>query len=230
MANIDNLSAYFDEPATNKKRLYYFTKPDIAKIIIESNKMKLSDFDKCNDIFELSHFSTRNRMVRDNYKIWKASIQPNFGFICFSSDWSNPLMWGHYADCGRGVCLVFDLAIEKAQQVRYITSDKMPKPPEVFPKFGDISFSQFCSIKSGHWGYECEWRLLVPHSEAELSNNFRLINIEGDIELLGAINGPRATLYRSDLESLLGERTYVQSRAAFGDYRVTVQRNKKLWV
>jgi len=46
---------------------------------------------------------------RAAFRATKEQINENKGLICFSKSWSNPLMWGHYAEKHAGMCLGFDV-------------------------------------------------------------------------------------------------------------------------
>jgi hypothetical protein len=74
-----------------------------------------------------------------------------------------PLIWSHYADNHRGVCIGFDASqapFNFFKQVEYA---------ELYPTIsipmrvnsGDEVFSAGHLRKSHHWSYECEWRLVT---------------------------------------------------------------------
>jgi hypothetical protein len=35
------------------------------------------------------------------------------GLVCFSADWRNPLLWAHYSDKQKGLCLGFEFPEQK---------------------------------------------------------------------------------------------------------------------
>jgi hypothetical protein len=84
-----------------------------------------------------------------------------FGVVCFSEVRDDLLMWGHYADGHRGVCLQFDRGVLDSiggfGKVKYFRdcpslndyAKAGCKPP---PEF-------FILRKSDRWCYEQEWRL-----------------------------------------------------------------------
>jgi hypothetical protein len=41
------------------------------------------------------------------------------GLLCFAGDWSEPVMWSHYAEKHTGICLGFDVSRSAVQQVSY---------------------------------------------------------------------------------------------------------------
>jgi len=81
--------------------------------------------------------------------------------LSFSEDHRNALMWSHYADYHRGICIGFRRAVMEQlaplQQVHYRA--RVPTLPEELPEEEKLSAS-FLS-KSGDWGYEREWRIIT---------------------------------------------------------------------
>ena len=48
------------------------------------------------------------------------------GLLCFSRNWTHPLLWSHYASKHEGICLGFDLKRgSELQEVQY--EDKRPR-------------------------------------------------------------------------------------------------------
>ncbi|MDW9570209.1 DUF2971 domain-containing protein [Sinorhizobium meliloti] len=37
------------------------------------------------------------------------SLSLTYGIVCLSDNWQHPMMWSHYADRHRGICLAFDV-------------------------------------------------------------------------------------------------------------------------
>lgn len=88
-------------------------------------------------------------------EIWDA-IQKQYRVYCASTRSDCPLMWGHYADHHRGICLGFDCSdpvFQSAMQVQY--SSEYP----VYELFGENELAPFIS-KSEHWSYEGEFRIV----------------------------------------------------------------------
>ena len=85
------------------------------------------------------------------------------GVACFTESNNNMLMWAHYADNGRGICLEFDTEFEPftlMRKVKYV--DSIPEINSLSALIKD-DFDQFIDLyctKSDHWKYEKEWRSL----------------------------------------------------------------------
>ena len=81
-----------------------------------------------------------------------------FSVCCFTEDEDNILMWSHYADSHKGVCLIYDLS----QDERYFKGlgpvMYRDEPPTIGKIENDIIFSLL--TKGPKWSYEKEWRLI----------------------------------------------------------------------
>ena len=88
------------------------------------------------------------------------AVTSHVGLLCLSEVHDDILMWAHYADCHRGVCLIFDPAepfFATAQPVHY-REERPHVNPLVHSKDQMLDAAMF--TKSDHWSYEREWRVL----------------------------------------------------------------------
>jgi len=98
--------------------------------------------------------SVRN-MIVDRWRVY-----------CLTPYRDRPLMWSHYSDKHRGICLEFDAAqalIGGAFQVRY--SDALPVL-DVLSLSPEVVFQIFVT-KSPDWRYENEYRILARDGGAD---------------------------------------------------------------
>ncbi len=92
-------------------------------------------------------------------------MQNRYRVYCLTENPVCPLMWGHYADHHRGVCLEFDASNEivgAAMKVEYC------KEYPTFNFFDGYELLPFVA-KSHHWNYEREFRLVSEEIGAALS-------------------------------------------------------------
>lgn len=68
-------------------------------------RLKIAEFADLNDPFELLGVELPNRALRRAFAAWKAKALREYGVLCFSRKWSNPVLWSHYADKHKGICL-----------------------------------------------------------------------------------------------------------------------------
>jgi hypothetical protein len=143
--------------------LYKFLEAGYALQDIEAGRIKISQFYELNDSADLEPFdSSHPSYIYGNSK--------SFGLLCLSRSWSHPLLWGHYGQGDRGVCLGFDVpdADAKKGTVNYVC-EKM--------RLTDNNWGEMFLTKSQHWSYEEEVRL------------FAILNRRCDDDFRKAIDG-----------------------------------------
>ena len=77
----------------------------------------------------------------------------------------NMLMWSHYADSHRGICLGFEHrmsmeAIELACAMKVSYDSQRPSMNAMLPAQGQDVINKLLLTKSEDWSYEVEWRLI----------------------------------------------------------------------
>ena len=112
-------SAVVPPPPEHLVRVYHLTPAEFAISDIESRRIKVARFSDLNDPFELMALNLRERHVRKVMRNFKREQNDHTGLLCFSADWTNPVLWSHYAAKHRGICLGFDLKRECTQHVQY---------------------------------------------------------------------------------------------------------------
>lgn len=84
------------------------------------------------------------------------------GICALTTDAHNPLMWSHYADEHRGICIQLDASCDLrnllAQPVEY--SNTYPVMADIFRPMTERADIVPFLRKSEHWAYEREWRLV----------------------------------------------------------------------
>ncbi|NDP48093.1 MAG: DUF2971 domain-containing protein [Sulfuriferula multivorans] len=95
-------------------RLYHLTTAEYAISNIGLRRLKIARFGDLNDPFELLAAELEDKDFRKAVKSWKNEFHNTKGLLCFSESWHNPVLWSHYADKHRGVCLGFDIPDEYA--------------------------------------------------------------------------------------------------------------------
>lgn len=87
-------------------------------------------------------------------------ITEQIGVLCLSEVKDDILMWSHYADSHRGICLEFDGYFEffaRAQKVKYPSARPIINP---FCQSYEEMLEAALLTKASHWDYECEWRIV----------------------------------------------------------------------
>ncbi|MCG7574699.1 DUF2971 domain-containing protein [Phaeobacter sp. CNT1-3] len=246
-------------------QLCYFTSAKHLLENLQKKRLKISRFSDCNDEFELGNFRAhrdqskcQSKKDREEIREWVRKQNDSFGLICFSRHHYSPLMWAHYADRNRGVCLVFatkgDLFKScdcKLLPVNY-TRNRSTLPEKLRPidlsKLPDEEQIRLAATKELDWSYEEEMRLLIDISEDKPSfdahtdriivkkDGHHFFNFDGYLKLTKVYLGPRTSICADAVNEVLTESGYgsdekfvQQKRAAFSDFRIVDQKNKGLW-
>jgi hypothetical protein len=92
-----------------------------------------------------------------------------WGIYCLCAAYSSVLMWSHYADSHRGICIEFEahpLLFGAADKVRYSEDRPIADVADVYSgrKEDAIRFRDASLLTKGaDWSYEEEYRLLLRH-------------------------------------------------------------------
>lgn len=191
-------------PSIDECKLYRYSGADDRNICnLCKQKLHLSPTGALNDMFE-GIAPAQHQQMTD--KDWDEIGKLVF-IKCFSENWNNLLMWAHYADGGRGMCVEYDLAQLKRNEpiLRYLypvhySSERYIKDG-LTDLHSEIQDYQRCSksgnpfassswlnnlmafylTKSSEWEYEQEWRIVVPQYELEKQENQSIFESENFI-------------------------------------------------
>ena len=121
-----------------------------------------------NDPFELIGSQWSDGGVEDAMNAHNAS---EYGAMCLSKSCTDPLLWAHYADKHRGICLGFDIPDDphKVFSVIYGNERELQDPYDLLHKAAsqplevatDVIMRKLL-LKNQRWQYEDEVRLLKP--------------------------------------------------------------------
>jgi len=90
-------------------RVYRFLGKEYGLKSLCEKRLKLSHLDDLNDPFELAPFNLTDPSRRQVFLKTKKDLAATKGMLCFSSDWCDPVIWAHYSDKHRGLCLGFEI-------------------------------------------------------------------------------------------------------------------------
>lgn len=208
-------------PPRQHLRVYHLTTADHAISNIALGRLKVARFSDLNDPFELLAANFRERQVRKVVRDFKSTYDSHTGLLCFSADWLSPVLWSHYAQKHRGVCLGFNVKRSRLQKVRY--KDKrllVELGDEGHPLAMDKKLQKLLlCTKYRHWRYEQEYRIFVKLEDAQREGRLHFCAMDGDLQLAEVILGPQCDLPLAEIRELTTSRhpnaiTY-QSRPAF---------------
>lgn len=190
-------------PPHDFTRAFLLTSVECARLILERRRLRVSQFCRVNDPFELMHIKGRGDDLKKRLKTYKAAENRKTGLLCFSSCWHEPVLWSHYADRHKGVCLAFDvgstLGQSGAEPVDYISEKLDPPVGEV-----ESLRERLLLTKHATWKYEDEIRVIVALRGLEKEENRHYVPFSDMLRPRAAILGVACPMsVRRTLERLL---------------------------
>jgi hypothetical protein len=168
-------------------RVYHLTTAEYAISNIVFKRIKIARFSQLNDPFELLGPRRMVRLSSGTLKDVKTSLDENYGVVCFSENWTDPVLWSHYAAQHRGICLGFDVARSKLREVHY-TSERIPLATLKVMSEAKIR-DTLIRTKFESWSYEREKRVLIPFTEAKQEGPLYFLSMGPDLQLAEVILG-----------------------------------------
>lgn len=219
-------SSVVPPPADGFIRAYHLTTAEHGISDISLRRLKVALFSEVNDPFELLAASFHERPTRKLLRHFKDSYNSKIGLLCFSANWTNPVLWSHYASRHQGICLGFDLRSDMVEKVEYeygrlkkIFSDD-EDPTKIPPRLEKL----LRRTKSDRWEYEDERRVFVNLLEATAEHGRYFRPFSSDMCLKEVIIGPLSDLSLQSIRELTEatnpNAAVFRARLAFRSFRV----------
>ncbi|MBY2983636.1 DUF2971 domain-containing protein [Rhizobium leguminosarum] len=217
-------------------RLYHFTNTQYGLQNIEKKRLKIARILDLNDPFEFIAMKLETRVQRQHLRRRRDEIHARVGIICFSDRWNDPLMWSHYADRHRGICLGFDVSdAANPRRIRYRTD--LPDPTTLgyasLEEMTEQQWSEMGFVKSRDWVYEREHRLVIDLKKADQDGTLYFQPFTADLQLAEVIVGARCQLHEDQLIGTLGANRQdvrrIKARLAFKSFTVVEQHDPSMW-
>lgn len=215
-------------------RVYHMMREEHGLETIRNRRLKVSQLKELNDPFELLGVELSDEDLRRAIVQMKRDMSENRGIHCFSKRWSNPVLWSHYADKHRGICLGFDIPDELLLNVNYarkrLSTDALLQDirndREEFMK-------TILATKFSHWKYEDEVRVFVDINDRDNRTGHYYSEFSDQLVLRQIIVGSESSASRSQVDAALGElkgcvETF-QARPAFKSFKVVRNKKQSLW-
>lgn len=122
-------------------------------------------------------------ILRESWEVRKRQVVNEMGVLCFSASATHPLLWAHYADSHKGVCLEYDSEVRPVKgwkkyhyyPIRYSSGRQL----DVLSLGWEQAFFSLIAVKSDDWSYEEEYRLVTlmgpGHQQGTMSSLTGLI-------------------------------------------------------
>jgi hypothetical protein len=217
-------------PAAEWIRLYHITTADFAMNNVALRRLKVARFLDLNDPFELLALNLRDKpkATRRRLAELKTTYDTSTGLLCFSANWTNPVLWSHYGNKHRGICLGFDLRRGLEERFNYEDDrirDRIGNDSDPFQLTDALKRKLMCT-KFDHWKYEEEIRLFVPLDDTKLRKEAHLhfYPFNSDLVLREVILGPQCSMPLDGVRRLVDASyagvTVIKARLAVGSFNV----------
>jgi hypothetical protein len=203
-------------------RVYKFLDAHFGIKVLYEKRLKVSTIDDLNDPFELLPYDLTDVRVRWAMRATRTEMARTLGLLCFSAAWDNPVIWAHYADKHKGICLGFDADDALTMKVEY-RSERLPFLASGHPTEEDMV--RMVATKFASWEYEKEIRVWVHLKEEEGGVFYR--DFDGteppDLKLVEVIAGAECQLPEREFRRALPAYPSVKlikARAGFTKFEV----------
>jgi len=213
-------------------RLYYYTAKQWGMKSLWEKRLKIAEYGDLNDPFELLPFAQTGKDERKHIKEVVKILSNGHGVLCFSKSWRSTLMWAHYGDKHKGMCLGFE--IEEGPHLTKISyvSKRLPSPIDFSKPLAGVDqemLSKCLNVKHSGWRYEKEYRLRVSLNDRR--DGFCYLSFGRRLQLREVVVGARSTLSIEDVAEAVGRESEADvaiwtARAAHGAFNMC--RNREL--
>lgn len=229
------------------EKLYHFTSFDTAKKIIESNSLRFGRLSNMNDLHEndkVTFVDINGQCIKDFpsdvldalhdeiYRYRQISLTAE-GEKGDELGFNLHQMWGHYADKGEGVCLVFDKnELMKSHDMPDITHDRVnydkpeelvsfavsnsEKPEEVVNEVSSKTKEIFFH-KRKEWEHEQEYRLIKRCPLTTREEYFRLGHALKYVILTSKLSSIDEVRYQKKLKEIKEKLEKIEKERNIGD-------------
>lgn len=217
-------------------RLYYFTTERFGLEAVRDSRLKIARINELNDQFEFLGLAL-GRGDRRILRAFKNGMAERFGLVCMSRNWHHPMLWAHYADKHRGLCLGFDIADSECfLEIEYV--DDRPTLTEFGRKcladLNENDMKRLLVMKFRDWEYEAEYRAFCDLKEKDPVTDHYFLTFSENMKLAQVVVGERSLVTREKLACVLGNRAEsvvcFKARAAFKRFEVVENKLQKAWL
>jgi hypothetical protein len=198
-------------------RAYKFLDAKFGLKSLYEKRLKISTLSDLNDPFELLPYEMSNRNRRKALRKTRDDLAQNRGPLCFSADWRDPVIWAHYSDKHKGLCLGFEIPDEVCHRVEYVAR-RLQLPPK--PASADANALLF--TKYENWKYEKEIRVWAALNESD--GGLYFANFGEELRLVKVVAGARCSLSESEIIAALGalakDVVLIRARAGFRKFEI----------
>jgi len=211
-------------------RVYHLCSASHGINNIALKRIKIARILDLNDPYELLGVDQRDKQLRKAFTGFRNDMNERNGLLCFSENWNNPVLWSHYADKHKGICLGFDVTdgmLIKAVYSNKLVPVKLDKTVKT-PRFTEQFMKKLLATKFSHWKYEEEYRLYVKLDKDTMEDGLYFYNFSKYLILREIILGPRCEMAISTVRNLVSHYSHpvyvIKARIAFTKFKIVENR------
>lgn len=180
-----------------------------------------------NDPFEFLAVDLSDQRFREVMEKTKPKISKTNGILCFCKTWTHPILWSHYADKHKGICLGFEVPPSAINEIDYVDQrlNKPDIPDEPLMK-------KLLLTKFKHWEYEQEYRAYLGLTDE--TNGLYFADFSENLSLKSIIVGAQSEITRAEISQTLGSLSknveVFKARAGFKSFEVERNENESMWI
>ncbi|WJH40585.1 DUF2971 domain-containing protein [Aliirhizobium terrae] len=216
-------------------RLYYFTSANYGLQNIEKRRIKIARIKDLNDPFEFIPLRLPTTQQRKRMREMKRQANKKYGIVCFTSDWTHPMMWSHYGDRHRGICLGFDVIqarpIIPIEYTEHLLEEKHFKDQQIH-QISTLDHMRTWFVKYDAWKYEDEQRMVFRLEDQQSENGHFFHSFEPALRLAEVVVGAESSVTRERVLEAVGDLRDVElikARLAFKRFAVVKQEQDLMW-
>jgi len=189
-------------------RVYHYLEAKWALDNIRRRRLKLSKIDDMNDPWEWKCVRSDDRRMQEGLDETARQTFQEFGVACFSRIWNNVLMWSHYGDKHKGICLGFDVPDDRIRTIKYESEiEVVGSLRDVLPRHveteGTRILDKLFETKYLGWLYEEEIRVHGRREVKDEETGFYFADFDDGLVLREVIAGPRYRLSEKPITDAL---------------------------
>lgn len=210
-------------------RVYNLTNQEHALDDLRRRRTKICLLDELNDPFELMGLALKNRGARISFRNFKRQMNEKYGLLCFSKRWHNPVLWAHYGDRHRGICLGFDVPSTHLRKI-YYSAERLRialYATDSAEELNEASMQKLLFTRYEDWAYEEEYRVYIRLEDRDQESGLYFKDFGDNLQLKEVIVGPMCDVFYDEIYEIVGtfgDVSIIKARLAFNSY--TVVKNK----
>ena len=206
--------------------IYKFLDAHFGLKTLREKRLKISTAADLNDPFELIPYNLSSKTNRMAVQATRGQLLAQNGMLCFSMSWHNPVLWAHYSDKHRGICIGFKMPpeVEICKDVKYI-SKRFPFPKSLSIEDTEVG-DRLLFTKYKSWEYEREVRIFLGLTDKEDGLYFR--EFDEILCPVVVIAGARCIILKEEIASALGSLRnrvrIIKARAGFRRFEIVTDK------